>query len=258
VRFVHGPHDAPRTPQPQHLGRERLATLGEAAAYTAHNIRNPLAAIRMTAQVTRDELASGQEVVADSLADIMQTVDRLDAWARRFLEFARPFELHTGAADVNELVSRTAELVKKKFTSGPTEIQVTLDRSLPVVAVDSLLLEQAVAALITNAFEAGPSRVRVETRRHAAATEAPRLAITIEDDGKGIPGELQARLFRAFVSDKPGGTGLGLAQTRTIIEMHGGHLALESSPGRGTRVTLDLPLANSVAPPGETGRPEKE
>lgn len=225
------------------VGRERLATLGEAAAYTAHNIRNPLAAIRMTAQVTRDELTSGQEPVREPLTDIIHTVDRLEAWARRFLEFARPFELHTQAADVNLLLSRTAELVNKKFASGSTQIQVNLDRSLPDVAVDSLLLEQALAALITNAFEAGGSLVRVETRLVSVAGTDPRLDITIDDDGKGIPLELQARLFRAFVSDKPGGTGLGLAQTRTIIELHGGHLALESAPGRGTRVTIDLPLS---------------
>ncbi len=237
------------------LGRERLATLGEAAAYTAHNIRNPLAAIRMTAQVTRDELAPGQPSVAESLSDIMHTVDRLDAWARRFLEFARPFDLHTGAADVNELMSRTADLVKKKFASGSTQIQVSLDRALPEVSVDSLLLEQAVAALITNAYESGAACVRVETRMVAAGGAAPRLEITIEDDGGGISAELQARLFRAFVSDKPGGTGLGLAQTRTIVELHGGRLALDSSTGRGTRVTIDLPCSNSAASGGKHPAP---
>jgi signal transduction histidine kinase len=234
---------------------ERLATLGEAAAYTAHNIKNPLAGIRMAAQVSLAEMPANDRATAESLNDIIASVDRLDGWVKRFLDYARPLELCPAEVDLNALVREVAAFVGAHGKASGIALKLELDPALPRVTADRALMEQAIALILGNAYESGGDRVTVTTRREAPADEATGLAVEIADNGRGVAPEVRARLFQAFVSDKPGGTGLGLAQTKTVVELHGGEVRLESAVGRGTTVTIVLPQ-NVSAPrlpkPGET------
>jgi len=234
--------------------RERLATLGEAAAYTAHNIKNPLAGIRMAAQVSLAELPAAESGTGESLHEIIAAVDRLDGWVRRFLDYARPFELHLAQVDVNRLVAEAAAFVAARDTHAPVKLDLRLDSGLPPITADGILLEQAVTLILSNAYESGGDRVTVSTARESPSDEATRISIGIADNGRGVAPEVRERLFRAFVSDKPGGTGLGLAQAKTVVELHGGKVHLASTVGQGTLVTIVLPEqppAGSKPKPGE-------
>jgi len=234
--------------------RERLATLGEAAAYTAHNIKNPLAGIRMAAQVSLAELPAAASGAGESLNEIIDSVDRLDGWVRRFLDYARPLELQLAEIDVNRLVSDAALFVAGRHAGSVVELELRLEQGLPAITADGILLEQAVTLILGNAYESGGDRITITTVQKQIPDEASWTSISVGDNGRGVAPEVKERLFRAFVSDKPGGTGLGLAQAKTVVELHGGRVQLESTVGRGTLVTLLLPEhppAQTKPKPGE-------
>lgn len=218
---------------------ERMATLGEAAAFTAHNIKNPLAGIRMTAQVTREDLGPESHSVAESLDDIVTAVDRLDSWLGRFLDFARPIEPRIKPIDVADLLTRIIRLAKQRFSD--VEVQFIRPDSAGdiLIPADEALLEQALYSILANACESGTDCVTVTLAQNA--TEDDRMVvIDMVDSGCGIDPAMKDRLFEPFQSDKDGGTGLGLAHAKIIIDLHGGTIDIESSQGSGTRVKIRL------------------
>lgn len=230
-----------KTSQQRLRTHERFAALGEIAAYSAHNIRNPLAGIRAAAQNLSDDPALTDSDVKQSMHDIINTIDRIDMWLKRLLEFARPLELEYSLTDINGLAEETLRLSERPFVDKKVRIQRRLQPDLPRILVDPVLIEQALAAVVTNAFEAVDDRgsIVIETSRD---DNSQHISIKLTDNGRGVPEHIQPRLFRAFMSSKDGGTGLGLAQAKKIIDMHGGRISLESSPGKGTMVSIYLPL----------------
>ena len=220
---------------------ERFAALGEIAAYSAHNIRNPLAGIRAAAQVLRNDSTVADPEIRQSMDDIISTIDRTDVWLKRLLEFARPLEMEYSLTDINELAKETLKLAGRPFAEKKIKVQKKLCSDLPGIFIDPVLIEQALAAVVTNAYEAVDynGRIILETSRD---DNSGHILIKLTDDGPGVPETIQPRLFRAFMSSKVGGTGLGLAQAKKIIDMHGGRIDLESSPGEGTAVSIHLPI----------------
>jgi signal transduction histidine kinase len=222
---------------------ERSAAMGELAAYASHNIRNPLAGIRAAAQVIISESKSDYNETSQSLQEIIETIDRLDNWLKRLLEFARPLEPQIEPTDINKLVKESVGIAGKSYAHKKTRFDWRLSENLPISPVDPILLEQAVMAIAANSFEALDSQGMISIKTCLQESENKKaIEISIWDNGKGVSPEIQPKLFRAFMTSKDGGTGLGLAQAKKIIDIHGGEINLESSPGSGTAVTIRIPL----------------
>ncbi len=223
--------------------QERFAALGEIATYSAHNIRNPLAGIRAATQVMLNELGESETEARQSLREIMDTVDRIDVWLKRLLEFARPLEMEYDPTDINLLVKEALKLAGRPFGEKNVILDWDLAPELPLMLIDSILVEQALVAVAANAYEAishnGAIKIGTSIREDKES-----ILISISDNGKGVPDHIKPRLFRAFMTSKESGTGLGLAQARKIIDMHGGEINLESVAGKRTIVSIRLPVKN--------------
>ena len=235
-----------QTSQRKLLAQERLAALGEVASFSAHNLRNPLAGIRAAAQVaSADQSHIGAET-AETFREIIESVDRLDGWIKRFLEFARPLTIQPEKTDINSLVTQATSIARSAFPGSTTQLKLELTDEIPPVDVDSILMEQAIFVIVANSFEAvreGGS-ITIATAFEHCDGDNGWANIVVSDNGGGIPEQIRDRLFRPFVSRKEGGTGLGLAQAKKITDIHGGKISIDHLPG-GTRVEIKLPV-NSI------------
>jgi two-component system sensor histidine kinase PilS (NtrC family) len=241
---------------------ERLQAVAELSASLAHEIRNPLAAIRSaTEQLARMQVPSGTERDVDqqTLHDlVVRESDRLSRLLADFLDFARARVSQLQPVALGELVRRSALLAAAHPDRQPgVSVDVFVTPDLPEVDGDEDLLHRAVFNLVLNAVQVvGPEgRVRVTVGWHDPEREgsAPTaitgdlLAITVSDDGPGIPAEMRDRLFEPFVSARPGGSGLGLPVVHRAVEAHRG-IVLVDALDPGTRFTLVLPASRATIP----------
>lgn len=217
---------------------EKLALVGQMAAGLAHEIKNPLAGMKAAARVLREGWdAIPAKERTDVLGEIERQVDRLNRNVEDLLAFARPSRPSLQAGDLNDVVRD----VLRTLASDPDAGGVTVDCSLADDArgiFDAGLVEQALLNLAQNALHAlaGHGTLTVRTRRTADL-----LTLEVEDDGPGMPPEVRRRAIEPFFTTRHRGTGLGLAIVRRFAEAQGGHLELDSSPGRGTRARILLP-----------------
>jgi two-component system, NtrC family, sensor kinase len=219
---------------------ERLAAVGKMAAIITHEVRNPLSSIGLNAELLEEEVAPiSQEAVALSRA-IGKEVDRLTAITEEYLRFARMPRPRLEREDVNGIVAGVVEFQREDLAKRGVAVATDLAATLPSVAADEAQLRQALLNLFRNAADAMPTggKLTVSTRAEDGAVE-----VAVRDDGPGIPAEHLPRIFEPFFSTKEGGTGLGLALTQHIIAEHGGRIAVESAPGRGTTFRLALPAS---------------
>jgi signal transduction histidine kinase len=222
------------------LRAERLAAVGRISAQITHEIRNPLNAIGLNAELLGDEVAASAEARA-LVGAIQREVDRLEGITEQYLRFARLPKPALACEDLNEIVSGLAAFIRPEMSAAAIELELELAPSLPQVKVDEGQLRAALLNLLRNSREAMPGggRVTVGTRLvPEGAVEA-----RIEDTGGGIPAEDLTRIFDPFYSTKEKGTGLGLAFTQQVVKEHGGTLRCESAIGRGTSFTVSLPVA---------------
>ena len=246
--------------QEQEQLKERLAALGQMAAGMAHEIRNPLGGIEVTASLLRRRLAARPEEMA-LLDRIIGEVKRLNRTVVDSLEYVRPLHLELKSTSLSEVVTEALNTAMA-FQEGKTiALSLDLDPQLPALWIDPDRIRDAVGNLIRNSFEAIPmaGSVRVETRREllpvplktdlAAAGDPAAPAsfdayavIRITDTGKGIPEEVHDRLFYPFFTTKQTGSGVGLPLARKIVEGHHGILDFESTVGRGSQFIVKLPL----------------
>ncbi len=229
------------------LAAERFAMVGEMAAYVAHNIRNPLASIRTTAQVDMLSLPA-EDPHRASFGDIVTATDRLESWVGDLLRFSSPVTLQRTLESVNDLVERCADLARPQLTQRGLRLDLALAPTLAPVSLDRNKIEQVVSVLLGNAMDASPSggtiRVISLVRR---PNHVPRACIRVEDQGKGIPKERLGKLFTLFATGKQSGTGLGLALAQKIVTAHDGTITVDSAEGEGTAVEISLPVAERSA-----------
>jgi two-component system sensor histidine kinase PilS (NtrC family) len=216
---------------------DHLAALGRLSAQLAHEIRNPLAAMRGSAQLIADDAAKAGE--AGRLPGILiRESDRLGALLEDFLRFARPAVPKRQRTSLHDLVAQVLEM----FRGDPLAREVTLIEELSPThgAVDADQLRQVVLNLLRNACSAaGPGgTVKVGVERSAASA---RLRVW-DSAGSIAPADLP-RLFEPFFTRRPGGTGLGLSTTHSIVHAHGGTIEVSSSPQDGTEFVVALPPA---------------
>jgi len=229
--------------------RDRLAALGEMAAGLAHEIRNPLGAIKGAAQCLSPRERTGED--AEFLQVIVEEVNRLNGVVSEFLDYARPMKQNFGPTDINEVVTRTTRLVQNEIP-GHLELQMQLAEALPKVDADAEQLKQVLLNLIQNAIQAmgdRPGRIRVQTsgpERFQDLRGGPEFVeVEVVDEGPGIPSDQQPHIFVPFYTTKQTGTGLGLAICQRIVKSHGGTISVQSRPGAGSAFVVRLP---AIAP----------
>jgi signal transduction histidine kinase len=230
---------------------ERLSVLGLLAAEIAHEIRNPLAVMKMLYHSLDLRFAPGDPRARD--AQVMEEkMDQLNRIIERILDFARSPEPRIEAADVNRLVEDLALLLRPKLKQQRVRLELALDPRLPAVAADATQLEQAFLNLALNAVEAMPEggglTIRTQARRLVrSAAAATHVAVTFRDTGEGMSEEQQRRLFGALLSTtKRQGTGLGLAIVSRIVQAHRGRIRVASRPGAGTTIRVVLPIEGAA------------
>lgn len=217
---------------------ERLSTLGEMAAVLAHEVRNPLASLRGTAEILRDDFRPGTPKHEFVEIQIRET-ERLNRVVEEFLRMARqqPAELQrcSLAEELETIVTLTANEARRRRVALQLE---PVDRALLVTA-DGEKLRQAFLNIVLNALQATPENGSVTIM---VQPQQEQCDIRISDTGPGITDEIRQRIFEPFFTTKSDGTGLGLAVTKKIIEAHGGSLRVESETGKGTTFVISLPL----------------
>ena len=222
--------------------KERLAAVGEVAAYTAHNIRNPLAGIRAAAQVALKALNDSDPSSREVFEDIIGSVDRMERWIKALMNFAAPLDIKRTSSSIGEMIEEISDLLAEKSRKDGVKLLTRIEPDLRPVMIDADLFGQALANIITNGIESGTDRVEISASPNSNSTARPEVQISVRDYGRGIDPEIEPRLFHAFTTNKSGGTGLGLAQAKKIVELHGGKLSIASEPGQGTTVSISISL----------------
>ena len=224
---------------------EKLAALGQLAATIAHEVRNPLAVIRCAAQDIGEHLPPSDEDARRNSSFITEEIDRLTSVVSSLLAFARPLRIERREVAVAELFERALLLTRGPEGTPPVAVRQRLAPGLPHLEVDADLLCHVLVDLLANAAEAvAPAG---DIALEAQATDGWRgLEIRVVDSGPGVPPDLRARIFEPFFTTRPGGTGLGLAVARQIVEAHGGRIAAGDRPGGGACFTVWLPAAASA------------
>ncbi len=219
--------------------QDRLAAIGRMAASIAHEIRNPLAAMRGSIQMLRSEMANDSSQ-AELMAIILRESDRLNRIISDFLTYARPRSIVRSEVDVCELLRETYTLMRHSPEVGENQ---TLAEDLPlngiVADVDAEQLRQVFWNLSRNALQAMPDGGTLSTQLQR--TGNGRLRISFRDTGRGMSPEQVEHLFEPF-SSTTGGSGLGLSIVYQIIRDHGGTINVRSREGRGTTITIELPV----------------
>ncbi len=237
----------------------RLRLLGQMAAGLAHEIRNPIASIGVHCGLLRSR-NPGDPKILSSISHMENEIGKVESIIRECLNFVRPADLKLGAVSVNTLLERLAAEAGKLFEGIHISFQPEGGGDL-AAEVDSMLLEQALGNIITNAAQAcerGGS-VRITSRvthgywdldpeaREPMLSDGSEekedfLSISIKDTGKGIPEDIRERIFVPFFTTKKGGTGIGLPIVQKIVYAHKGILDIISEPGKGTEFIVKIPL----------------
>ena len=226
---------------------ERSTAMGRFASALAHEIRNPLNSISLTIDHVRTRLGPEDEARRGEFQALMATlkseVARLNRLVGDFLSSGQPARLDPRPCDVGAVVRDTAALVQHKARDQAIEVEVDAPPGLPATVADPELLKTCFLNLVLNAFEAMPGGGRLTLAvRLEGPPDAPTIAVLVSDTGVGMSPEAAAIACEPYFSTKETGVGLGLALVSRIVEGHGGRVALDSTPGQGTRVRLLLPV----------------
>ncbi|MBL8250755.1 MAG: two-component sensor histidine kinase [Candidatus Competibacter sp.] len=215
---------------------EKWAAIGELAAAVTHSLRNPLAAIRSSAELARED---GDPAIRDCMDDIMAKVDGLERWARDLLMYCYQPDDAQAATPVAALVQTALDGFARRAQIQGVRIDLALAEPAPIVRGDPHALAQALNSLIANALDAMPEggRLRIRGERQGDA-----FALHLNDSGAGIPADRLEEAFKPLVTHKPNGLGVGLALARRIAQRCGGQLDLRSEPGKGATASLQLPI----------------
>jgi signal transduction histidine kinase len=221
---------------------ERLAALGRVTAGVAHEVKNPLNSMRLWLEVLKVNMPVDPER-QQAVKMLDSEIDRLDRAVKTFLNFTKPVELKLKETDPRTLLDEVLEAARPAIVKAGVELRVDLPSEFPPVLLDRQLMHQAVLNLILNAceFTTPGGRVTLSLRRSAESA-----VIAVADSGKGIPPEDQKKIFQLFFTTRPGGTGIGLANTFRFVQLHNGRIEFQSEVGRGTTFHVELPLARTA------------
>ncbi|NMB74423.1 MAG: PAS domain-containing protein [Myxococcales bacterium] len=227
---------------------ERLAAIGRMSAMVAHEIRNPLSAIGLNAELLEEELLRLERGVGDEprklLASISGEVERLTQVTDEYLRFARLPKPHLAPEDLNAIVRDLLRFLGPEMTRAKVEVHLELDAATPPLPLDESQVRQALINLIKNSVQSMPEggTLRIRTDRSDGT-----VRLRIQDSGRGMDAACLERIFDPFFSTRDGGTGLGLTLTQQIVLEHGGRIRCESAPGQGTCFVVEFPSPGPAA-----------
>lgn len=218
---------------------DRLAALGQLTAGLAHELRNPLGTMKASAEVLARNVAEGNAVAREMAEFISSEVDRTNSLVTRFLDFARPLKLKLAPADLAEVLDRAIAQVERGVPQYHVTIYKNYSPDLVPFPFDAELMERVFYNLLLNAAQAAPENgvITVKTRKAGGNAEA-----AVIDRGPGIDPAAVEQIFNPFFTTKPDGVGLGLAIVSKIVDEHGGKIAVESEPGKGSVFRVYLPI----------------
>lgn len=233
---------------------ERLAALGQMSAGLAHEIRNPLAVIKGSAEMLHQKLGESNPLATELAGYISSETNRLSALVTRFLDFARPLHVELDPHNVTQVLERALHSIFLSMNQkdSPVRVEREYQADLPPVPLDESLSEQAFVNLIQNAYDAmgsggGTLRLAVAKTRRA---NREGVEVRIEDTGPGIPPELREQIFNPFVTTKKTGVGLGLSIVSRIIDGHHGTIRVEKNgeaDHAGARFVIFFPASEKGA-----------
>jgi signal transduction histidine kinase len=220
---------------------EQLATMGQFAAGIAHELRNPLTAIRSTIQYLENEFE--QDTDQRKLAhDILDEVDRLNNIVGNLLSLARPAESNPEEIDICREIERCANFIETKAKSQNIKLGTDFEKDLPKLRFDPAEFRQLLLNVMMNGLEAMPEGGLLLIKV-CSLGGSERMLIQIEDEGPGIPAEQRQKVFEPFFTTKAGGTGLGLAICNSIVKRYNGEIWIEQAKDGGTQVQISLPIS---------------
>ena len=232
---------------------EKLALAGLFAARVAHDIRNPLASMKINTQLLEKSVGSREpfdyaqgrqgagshEKNADLVNAVLYDISQVESVIRDLIELARPSELKLVPVDLNAVVRTVLRQLESRLTHRKVVASLDLPERLPLVMTDAQRFSQALINVIVNASDAMPNGGALVVRTRA---EGGDVVIDVEDEGVGIDPALADRVFDPFVSSKPEGVGLGLVNARAVVEGHGGRITLTPRQPQGTRARIVMPV----------------
>ena len=220
------------------LRAQQLAAVGQLAASVAHEVRNPLTAIKLLIEAALRP-HNGKPLSRDDLHVIHGEVARLEQTAQGLLDFARPPAPRRSPCDLRDVVAQAVELVRVRARQQGVAIETRFPNEPVRGRADQAQLRTVLVNLFLNALDAMPQGGRLDVE--LAAARPREVSVAIRDTGGGIAPEMAGRLFTPFASTKPTGTGLGLSICRRVLEEHGGRITAANRPGGGACFTLTLP-----------------
>jgi signal transduction histidine kinase len=219
---------------------DRLSAISQITGGVAHEVKNPLNAMLMHVEVARMKLAQGDTDLAPQMEIISREILRLDRVVKTFLDFTRPVELNLSEVPLDTFVREMVDLASPQASAVGIHVALREDIDGTSIRMDVDLMKQALLNVVVNAIEAMPNggELRIECTMRDDEAE-----IRISDTGSGIPPELREKIFRLYYTTKPEGSGIGLAMTFRIVQLHYGTIDFSSEPGNGTTFVLRLPVS---------------
>jgi PAS domain S-box-containing protein len=240
------------------LQAQRDAAWGEVARRLAHEIKNPLTPIQLSAERMRRKFlgsmnAQDAQILERATHTIVAQVDAMKQMVNAFSEYARAPDMHFSRFDLNQLITEVVDLYRVQDSSA--DLKLLLSKELPNISADRMRIRQILNNLVTNSFEALEGKVgaRIEIETHVAddgARHGAAVAIVVSDNGPGFQRDLIGTVFDPYVTSKPKGTGLGLAIVKKIVEEHGGRIEADNRRSGGARVRILLPLGDGARSSG--------
>ncbi len=229
---------------------QRDSAWGEVARRLAHEIKNPLTPIQLSAERLRGKIlpdlnAQEADILDRATSTIVQQVESMKAMVNDFADYARAPQIEITPLDLNKLIAEVIELYQNNIYN--VAVIASLDETPPLIKGDNVRLRQLLHNLIKNALEAmhEKSNAKVQlTTRCFEISGVPFVSLVVTDDGPGFPIDMLERIFEPYVTTKSKGNGLGLAIVKKIVEEHGGTIMAENAPERGARIKIRLPITN--------------
>jgi len=252
-------NEALRAAQMQLIQAEKMESIGTLAAGVAHEVKNPLAILMMGLSYLKKKLRDAGEQVTGVLYEMGEAIERADSITKSLLDFSSNRQLAMQSEDLNDILRGTLRMLRHGMNEKRIQLTTQWGRRLHHVAIDKRQIQQVLVNVLMNAIQAMPEGGRIsiktfetevtETTHSAGSRSGDQVWVgdtvvitVIEDNGPGIPQEILSKIFDPFFTTKPTGqgTGLGLAVSRKIIELHGGTLDIKNRDEGGVRVTLTL------------------
>jgi signal transduction histidine kinase len=216
---------------------EKLYAVGEFSAGVAHEIKNPLTSIKMLLQVMEQK---NQALTSKDMKVVVDEINRIDRIVMKFLAFARPAKAEKTELNINDVLEEVITITNPQMERSSINLVNNFSSDLPIIRGNNDTLKQAFLNIVLNAVQAmydGGGTLSIETSAKNGG-----LSVITRDTGAGISGEDMKKIFNPFFTTKRDGTGMGLALTYNIIQDHSGKIDIDSTPGTGTTVTVELPF----------------